>query len=122
MSAFLVGLCLSARPRMRMRARSGVERPDRDLQRQLPDGFQAGGGVDNLTVNVLSGAIVSDGGGGAIIGVNDINMIINSGTLGAGPGTTGIFAGVNNTIINTASGVITVGDNGVEIFSPATAA
>ena len=83
----------------------------------VPNGFQAGGGVDNLTVNVLPGAVVSDGGGGTIIGVNDFNTVTNSGTLSAGPSTTGIFAGVNNTIVNAASGVITVGDNGVGIFA-----
>ena len=48
-------------------------------------GFQAGGGVNNLTVNVLPGATVSDGGGGVIIGVNDFNTVTNSGTLAAGP-------------------------------------
>ncbi len=83
----------------------------------VPNGFQAGGGVDNLTVDVLPGAVVSDGGGGTIIGVNDFNTVTNSGTLSAGPSTTGIFAGVNNTIVNAASGVITVGDNGVGIFA-----
>ena len=53
----------------------------------VPNGFQAGGGVDNLTVNVLPGAVVSDGGGGTIIGVNDFNTVTNSGTLSAGPST-----------------------------------
>ena len=81
-----------------------------------PAGFQAGGGVDNLTVNVLPGATVSDG-GGVIIGVNDFNTFTNSGTLSAGPNSTGIFAGVNNTIFNAASGVITLGDDGVGIFA-----
>ena len=32
----------------------------------VPNGFQAGGGIDNLTVNVLPAATVSDGGGVAI--------------------------------------------------------
>ena len=82
-----------------------------------PGGFQAGGGVDNLTVNVQAGATVSDGGFGVIIGVNDFNTVSNSGTLSAGPNTIGIFAGVNNTIVNAASGVITVGDDGVGIFA-----
>ena len=82
-----------------------------------PAGFQAGGGVDNLTVNVLSGATVSDGGGGVIIGVNDFNTVTNSGALTAGPNTTGIFAGVNNTIVNAASGVITLGDDSMGIFT-----
>ena len=82
-----------------------------------PGGFQAGGGVDNLTVNVLSGANVSGSGGGVIIGVNDFNTVTNSGTLTAGPNSTGIFAGVNNTIINAASGVIALGDDSVSIFA-----
>ena len=82
-----------------------------------PDGFQAGGGANNLTVNVLPAATVSDGGGAVIIGVNDFNTVTNSGTLTAGQSSTGIFAGVNNTIVNTASGVIAVGDDGVGIFA-----
>ena len=53
----------------------------------------------------------------SIIGVNDFNTVTNSGTLTAGPNSTGIFAGVNNTIVNAASGVITVGDDGVGIFA-----
>ena len=47
------------------------------------------------------------------IGVNDFNTIINSGRLAAGSASTGIFAGVNNTITNTAAGVIAVVDNGI---------
>jgi uncharacterized protein with beta-barrel porin domain len=82
-----------------------------------PGGFQAGGGVDSLTVNVTPGASVSDGGGGVIIGVNDFNTVTNSGTLTAGPNSTGIFAGVNNTIVNAASGIITLGDDSVGIFA-----
>ena len=41
----------------------------------------------------------------------------NSGTLTAGPNSTGIFAGVNNSIVNAASGVITVGDDSSGIFA-----
>ena len=52
-----------------------------------------------------------------IIGVNDFNTVTNSGTLTAGPLSTGIFAGVNNTIVNAASGVITLGDDSVGIFT-----
>ena len=118
MSAFLVGLCLSAAPA------NAACAPDPASSGQTvtcsgntPAGFQAGGGVDNLTVNVLSGATVSDGGGGVIIGINDFNTVTNSGTLTAGPNTTGIFAGVNNTIVNAASGVITLGDDSVGIFT-----
>ena len=52
-----------------------------------------------------------------IIGVNDFNTVTNSGTLTAGPSSSGIFAGVNNTIVNAASGVITLGDDSVGIFT-----
>src|SRR4051794_2850916 len=111
MSAFLAGLSLSAAPA------NAACAPDPASSGQTvicsdntPAGFQAGGGVNNLTVNVLPGATASDGGGGVIIGVNDFNTVTNSGTLTAGPNSTGIFTGVNNTIVNAASGVITVGD------------
>ncbi|MBT1509052.1 autotransporter domain-containing protein [Bradyrhizobium sp. SRL28] len=118
MSAFLVGLCLSTAPA------NAACVPDPASSGQTvtcsgntPGGFQAGGGVDNLTVNVLAGATASDGGGGVIIGVNDFNTVTNSGTLTAGPSSSGIFAGVNNTIVNAASGVITLGDDSVGIFT-----
>ena len=117
-SALLVGLSLSAPPA------NAACAPDPASSGQTvtcsgntPAGFQAGGGIDNLTLNVLPGATVSDGGGGVIIGVNDFNTVTNSGTLSAGPNSTGIFSGVNNTIVNAASGVITVGDNGSGIFT-----
>jgi uncharacterized protein with beta-barrel porin domain len=117
-SAFFVGLCLSAAPA------NAACAPDPASSGQTvtcsgntPAGFQAGGGVDNLTVNVQPGATVSDGGGGTVIGVNDFNTVTNSGTLTAGPNSAGIFAGVNNTIINAASGVITLGDNSSGIFA-----
>ena len=68
MSAFLVGLCLSAAPA------NAACAPDPASSGQTvtcsgntPGGFQAGGGVDNLTVNVQPGATVSDGGGGVIM-------------------------------------------------------
>ena len=83
----------------------------------VPNGFQAGGGIDRLTVNVLQAATVSDGGGGVAIGVNDFNTVTNSGSLAAGASGTGIFAGVNNIITNTATGTITVGNNGVGIYA-----
>ena len=118
MSAFLAGLCLSAAPA------NAACTPDPASSGQTvtcsgntPAGFQAGGGVDSLTVNVLPGATVSDGGGGVVIGVNDFNTVTNSGTLTAGPNSTGIFSGVNNTIVNAASGVITVGDDSLGIFA-----
>jgi uncharacterized protein with beta-barrel porin domain len=117
LSAFFIGLCLSVAPA------NAACAPDPASSGQTvtcsgntPGGFQAGGGVNNLTVNVLPGATASDGGFGVIIGVNDFNTVTNSGTLTAGPNSTGIFAGVNNTIVNAASGVITLGDVGVGIF------
>src|SRR6266540_389043 len=113
-SAFLAGLCLSAAPA------NAACAPDPASSGQTvtcsgstPGGFQAGGGVDNLTVNVLAGATASDGGSGMIIGVNNFNTVTNSGTLTAGPLSRGIFASANNTIVNAASGVITLGDNSV---------
>nr|WP_236843185.1 autotransporter outer membrane beta-barrel domain-containing protein [Bradyrhizobium icense] len=118
MPVFLVGLCLSAT------SANAACAPDPASSGQTvtcsgntPGGFQAGGGVDNLTVNVLAGATVSDGGGGIVIGVNDFNTVTNSGTLTGGLSTTGIFAGVNNTIVNAASGIITVGGDGSGIFA-----
>ncbi len=117
MSAFLAGVFLSASPA------NAACAPDPASSGQTvtcsgntPAGFQAGGGVDSLIVNVLPGATVSNG-GGVIIGVNDFNSVTNSGTLSAGPNSTGIFSGVNNTIVNTASGVITLGDDSVGIFA-----
>ena len=72
-------------------------------------GFQAGGGVDGLTVNVLTGAVV-DNPGNIAIGVNDLNAVTNNGAISAGDDGTGISAGNNNTITNAATGTITVGD------------
>ena len=117
MSAFLVGLCLWTAPA------NAACVPDPASSGQtvtcsgnVANGFQAGVGIDNLTVNVLPAATVSDGGGGVAISVNDFNTIINSGTLAAGSSSIGIFAGVNNTITNTVTGVIAVVDNGSGIF------
>src|SRR3954463_4083458 len=91
MSAFLAGLSLSAAPA------NAACTPDPASSGQTvtcsgntPAGFQAGGGGDNLTVNVLAGATASDGGFGVVIGVNDFNTVTNSGTLTAGPLSTGI--------------------------------
>ncbi|WP_334509969.1 autotransporter outer membrane beta-barrel domain-containing protein [Bradyrhizobium sp. AZCC 1693] len=116
-SAFLASLCLSAAPA------NAACAPDPASSGQTvtcsgntPAGFQAGGGVDNLTVNVLAGATVNNGGGTAAIGVNDFNTITNSGMIAAGAFGIGIFAGVNNTITNAATGIITVVDNGSGIF------
>ena len=87
----------------------------------VPNGFQAGAGIDNLTVNVLPAATVSDG-GGAAISVNDFNTITNSGSLVAGSSSAAIFAITNNTITNTATGTITVGNdsNGIVVFGNST--
>jgi uncharacterized protein with beta-barrel porin domain len=109
MSALLVGCCLSTAP-----ANAQCD-PDPASSGQtvtcdgnVPNGFQASGGIDNLTVNVLPTAIVSDGSGPAI-GVNDFNTITNSGALIAGSSSFAIFADANNTITNAATGTITVG-------------
>ncbi|MET3910821.1 uncharacterized protein with beta-barrel porin domain [Bradyrhizobium sp. S3.3.6] len=76
------------------------------------DGFQAGAGVNSLTVNVLSGATVNDN-GSVSIGLNDSNTVTNSGALSAGSGLTGVSAGNSNTVTN--NGIITVLDNGLGI-------
>ena len=99
------------------------------------DGFAAGGGVTNLTVNVLTGATVNDN-GTASINVNDTNVVTNNGTVSAGSGLTGINGGNFNTVTNngalavlgnglgiqainqntvTNAGTITTGDNGAAI-------
>ena len=62
-------------------------------------GFAAGVGVNNLTVNVLSGAVVNDN-GSASITVNDSNTVTNSGTLAPASGLIGISAGSFNAITN----------------------
>ncbi|KJC42591.1 protein with a C-terminal OMP (outer membrane protein) domain containing protein [Bradyrhizobium sp. LTSP857] len=76
------------------------------------DGFQAGAGVNSLTVNVLSGATVNDN-GAVSIGVNDSNTVTNNGTLSAGSGLTGMSVGSSNTVTN--NNTITVLDNGLGI-------
>jgi hypothetical protein len=73
------------------------------------NGFQAGVGVNQLTVNVQTGATVNNLGGIAI-SVNDLNTVTNNGAVNAGDDGTGISAGNNNTITNAATGTITVGD------------
>jgi hypothetical protein len=85
MSAFLAGLCLSAAPANAACTPDPASSGQTVTCSDTPGGFQAGGGVDSLTVNVLPGATVSDGGGGVVIGVNDFNTVTNSGTLTAGP-------------------------------------
>lgn len=98
-----------------------------------PGGFQAGGGVDNLTVNVQAGATLTVAPGVAIsvndfnsitnrgtitgsalstgIVAHDFNTITNSGTITGGSSSIGIRAGVNSTVLNAASSVITVEDH-----------
>jgi uncharacterized protein with beta-barrel porin domain len=99
------------------------------------NGFVAAPGVNNLTVNVQTGATVQDNGvvaigvnnsntvtnNGAILGGIDIlgiaaednNTITNSGTITAGLLSTGIIADSNNIITN--SGTITLGEIGTGI-------
>ena len=118
MSASIIGLSLAAGPANAACVPDPAASGDTvTCTGNTPGGFQAGGGVDNLTVTVVSGATASDGGGGVIIGVNDFTTVTNNGTLSAGPFTAGIFAGVNNTIVNAASGVISLGDDSVGIFA-----
>lgn len=63
------------------------------------NGFQAGAGVNNLTVNVLAGASVFDNGTVAIR-VRNLNAVTNNGTITAGAGVVGIRAGNDNVIAN----------------------
>src|SRR5215510_2007236 len=80
------------------------------------NGFQAGGGVNQLTVNVQTSATVNNIGGIAI-SVNDLNAVTNNGAVNAGDDGTGISAGNNNIITNAATGTITVGDSvSVSVF------
>jgi uncharacterized protein with beta-barrel porin domain len=117
MSAFFIGLCLSATPA------NAACAPDPASSGQTvtcsgntPAGFQAGFGVSNLIVDVLSGATVSDGGGGAAISVMDSNTVNNAGTVTAGALSTGIVAFTDdNTVNNLASGTITVGHDSAGI-------
>jgi uncharacterized protein with beta-barrel porin domain len=74
------------------------------------NGFQAGGGINGLTVNVLPGAVATNP-GNIVIGVNDANTVSNAGTLNGGDDGVGINAGSGNTITNQATGRITVGNS-----------
>jgi uncharacterized protein with beta-barrel porin domain len=117
MSAFLAGLSLSTAPA------NAACAPDPASSGQTvtcsgntPGGFQAGFGVSNLTVNVLPGATVSDGGGGAAISVMDSNTVNNAGTVTVGAFSNGILAFTDdNTVNNLASGTITVGHDSAGI-------
>ena len=83
-----------------------------------PTGFQAGAGVNNLTINVLNGAVVQDNGTVAI-GINDFNRVTNNGTLSVGIFATGIGVGgsfsANNNVI-TQAGTISGADFTTGIF------
>jgi uncharacterized protein with beta-barrel porin domain len=68
------------------------------------DGFTAGGGVNSLTLNVVTGATVTAP--GTVITVNDQNTVNNAGTIAITNFTSAIQAGDQNTITN--SGLITV--------------
>ena len=112
-AAILAGLCLSGT------SANALCAPDPASSGQTvtcsgndADGFQAGAGVNTLTVNVLPGAIVSDN-GTAAISVNDSNTVTNGGTLTVGALLTGINAGSFNNLTNNAG--ITAGDNGIGI-------
>ncbi len=76
-----------------------------------PDGFAAGGGDNNLTVNVQPGANVFDNGTDAIF-LNDGNTVTNRGTVTAAGTASGIASANSNTINNV--GTIAV-VNGVAI-------
>jgi uncharacterized protein with beta-barrel porin domain len=76
------------------------------------NGFAAGAGVNQLTVNVLTGATVNNiAVNVTAIQLNDTNVVTNAGAINAtGDDSTGISAGSGNTITNAATGVITVGN------------
>ncbi len=96
-SAFLVGLSLSAAPANAACAPDPAFSSGQTVtcSGNTPAGFQAGG-LDNLTVNVLAGATVN-GSVSAAIGLNDANTVTNWGTVTAGLGLTGIEVGSFNT-------------------------
>ena len=108
--ALLVGLCLSTTPANAQCAPDPASSGQTVTCSNDANGFDSGG-VNNLTVNVLPGAVVNDN-GVAGIAVSDFSAVTNNGTIAAASGATGIFAGQNNAITNTATGVITVVDNG----------
>jgi hypothetical protein len=112
---FLVGLCLSTTPANAACAPDPASSGDTvTCSGNTPGGFQAG--VSNLTVNVLSGATVSDGVIGVAISVLDFSTVNNSGTVTAGTFDVGIIASSDdNTVNNLAGGTITVGSNAAGI-------
>jgi uncharacterized protein with beta-barrel porin domain len=108
-SAALVGFCLSTT------SADAACVPDPASSGQtvtcsgvVASGFAAGAGVNTLTVNVLSGAVVNDNGTAAVT-LNDSNVVTNNGTLTAGDSLFGLSIGNSNTVTN--NNAITVGDN-----------
>jgi outer membrane autotransporter protein len=73
------------------------------------NGFRANPGVNQLTVNVLTGVTVRNI-GGIVIRIRDDSTLTNNGTLRGGDDGTGIRAGDGNTMTNAATGTIRVGD------------
>jgi uncharacterized protein with beta-barrel porin domain len=110
----LVSLCLSTN------SAKAACAPDPALSGQTitcsgtdADGFQAGAGVNSLTVNVQPGATVNDNGAVAI-GLNDSNAVTNNGTIAAAAGATGLSVGNSNTVTN--NSVVTTGVGGIGVF------
>ena len=112
--ALLFGLCLFTTPAKAQCAPDPASSGQTVTCSNDADGFDSGG-VNNLTVNVLPGAVVNDN-GTAGIAVSDSSVVTNNGTIAAASGATGIFAGQNNAVTNAATGIITVVDNGFGIF------
>jgi uncharacterized protein with beta-barrel porin domain len=112
--AVLGGLCLSTTPAKAQCAPDPASSGQTVTCSNDANGFDSGG-VNNLTVNVLPGAVVNDN-GTAGIAVSDFSVVTNNGTIAAASGATGIFAGQNNAITNTATGTITVAGDGFGIF------
>ncbi|MBO4221118.1 autotransporter domain-containing protein [Bradyrhizobium neotropicale] len=112
-AAILAGLCLSTVPAHAQcvpdPATSGATVICSGL---VPGGFAAGAGVNNLTVNVQSGATVGDNGTVAI-GLNDSNTVSNNGTLNADAFLTGLSVGNSNTVTN--NDTISVGESAIGI-------
>jgi uncharacterized protein with beta-barrel porin domain len=80
-----------------------------------PDGFAAGAGVNNLAVNVASGATVQSNAVPIAIGLNSSNTVINNGTLSGFVGKTGIDALDSNTITNNSAITINSGGFGINV-------
>lgn len=116
MSTSLVGLSLAAAPATAACAPDPAASGDTvTCSGSTPNGFQAGGGIDNLTVNVLAGATVSAG-----INVDGIFLqgnraiVNNAGTINAAAFGAAIDAFGDDATI-TSNGVLNIGDNGAGI-------